>query len=58
MPEQSLLSDEMIKLFVEKRPDSYEAFAAMIPIEIREKIDPDQAKSYLGTVLSLCEEYK
>jgi hypothetical protein len=53
----NLLREEIIRLLVEYRPSSHEAFASSIPIDLRQSINPDQAKSYLGTVLSLCEEY-
>jgi hypothetical protein len=55
--ENNLLREEVIRLLVEHRPTTKEAFISTIPLMLRECINPDQAKSYLGTVLSICEGY-
>ncbi len=55
--ENNLLREDVIRLLVEHRPATKEAFISTIPLKLRECINPDQAKSYLGTVLSLCEGY-
>jgi len=55
--ERSLLRDELIHLFVQRKPTSRPEFARMLPMADRQRIDSEQAKNYLETVLSLCEEY-
>lgn len=54
---RGLLQDDVISLLVEHRPVAREEFGKAVPINIRQSIDIDQAASYLGAVLSLCEEY-
>lgn len=55
--DRNLLHDDIIRLLVEHQPVTREAFAAAVPARLRSSIDRDQARNYLGTVLSLCEDY-
>lgn len=48
--ERGILNDEMIKMFLEKKPETLEDFRRVIPISMREKIDYKQM-GYLNTIL-------
>lgn len=53
--EFSLLRPDIVSLLKERRPTTREEFARAVPRELRERIDPEQAKRYLDTVLSVIE---
>jgi hypothetical protein len=54
---QQLLRDELIAFLVEHMPTGRDEFASAVPVFIRQNIDVEQARRYLGTIFSLCEQY-
>jgi very-short-patch-repair endonuclease len=54
---QQLLRDELIAFFVEHMPTGRDEFASVVPVFVRQNIDVEQARRYLGTIFSLCEQY-
>jgi len=54
---KQLLRDELIAFLVEHMPTGRDEFAGSVPVFIRQNIDVEQARRYLGTIFSLCEQY-
>ena len=53
-----LLRPAMIEALVDHQPTGREEFREWIPLDLREKTNPDEAGDYLDTVLELIDEYK
>ena len=52
-----LLRDEVLDHLVTRKPTSYDEFTGYVPEALRKQVDPGEAKTYLGAVLSLIDEY-
>ena len=52
----SILSDSMVQLLVERRPETEDQWFSAIPIGFREAIDPKQ-RGFLDDILDLVVEY-
>jgi very-short-patch-repair endonuclease len=57
-PEKNLLSDTLIRRFVEVRPTTKEDWFRMIPHEIRENVDSRQVGKYLNKVFEIIASHR
>lgn len=56
-PGRRLLRDEVLEHLVTRKPTSYDEFTGFVPEALRKQVDPGEARTYLGAVLSLIDEY-
>lgn len=55
-PENSILSDKMIRMLVAGRPETEDQWFKVIPMELRECMDPQQ-RDFLDDILDVIAEY-